>query len=215
MNNKNEPMRDQYNLDGMLLVISGPSGVGKGTVCKELLKDCPQLKLSISVTTRNPRQGEEEGVHYFFRTREQFQQMIQENALLEYANVYGEDYYGTPKDYVHEQLANGNDVVLEIDVAGALQVKKNFPKAVLVFIAPPSVYELERRLRLRGTEEEETVQERLRIAQEELKKIGNYDYVVVNDFVARAKNKVKTILAAERCRTENNIDIIVKLTGRA
>ena len=208
-------LRDRHNLDGLLVVISGPSGVGKGTICKEVLKEHPELTMSISVTTRDPRPGERDGVHYFFRSKEDFKMMIEQDLLLEYANVYGNDYYGTPKEYVHQELYQGNDVILEIDVRGALQVKKNFPRAILIFIAPPSLYELERRLTMRGTEDQEKVNERLQTAVEELQEMRSYDYLVVNDVVENARDKVIQIINAEKCRIENNLETILKLTGRA
>ncbi|MDL2289307.1 guanylate kinase [Clostridia bacterium OttesenSCG-928-F22] len=211
----NSLQRDKHNLDGLLIVVSGPSGVGKGTVCEEILRQHPDIKLSTSITTRERRPGEKEGVHYFFRSREEFETMIENGMLLEYAHVYGDYYYGTPKQYVHDELANGNDVLLEIDVNGALQVKKNFPKAILIFIAPPSLYELERRLKERGTETGEYLNDRLKASVSELEKMRSYDYMVVNDTVTTAREKIDCIITAEKCKIENNRDVIERLTRRA
>jgi len=213
--NREDVLAGKYNLDGLLIVISGPSGVGKGTVCKEVLRRNPELMMSVSVTTRTPRPGEIDGEHYFFKSEEQFREMIEKDQLLEYAYVFGKAYYGTPSEYVHQELHKGNDVLLEIDVAGARQVREKFPKAILIFIAPPSVYELERRLRGRGTEEEHAVASRMMTSREELELMKDYDYVVVNSEIDEATDKIKMIIAAEKCRIENNVDIILKLTGRA
>ncbi|MGI6168331.1 MAG: guanylate kinase [Christensenellales bacterium] len=213
--NKGEVLAGKYNLDGLLIVISGPSGVGKGTICKEVLRRNPDLMMSVSVTTRTPRPGETEGEHYFFRTEEQFQEMIEKEQLLEYAHVFGKAYYGTPSNYVHQELSKGHDVLLEIDVAGAQQVRERFPKAILIFIAPPSIYELERRLRGRGTEGEQMVANRMLTSREELQLMKDYDYVVVNSDIDATTDKIKMIITAEKCRIENNVDIILKLTGRA
>ena len=166
---------------GLLFVISGPSGVGKGTICKKLLERRKELKLSVSVTTRAPRPGEIEGVNYFFRSEEQFQDMIARDEFLEYMCVFGKNHYGTPKAYVAEQRAQGNDVILEIDVNGALNVKKRCPDAVMIFIAPPSMETLKKRLVGRGTETEEAVERRFAEAVKELAAAGEYDYIVVND----------------------------------
>ena len=157
---------------GLLFVISGPSGVGKGTICKKLLERRKELKLSVSVTTRAPRPGEIEGVNYFFRSEEQFQDMIARDEFLEYMCVFGKNHYGTPKAYVAEQRAQGNDVILEIDVNCALNVKKRCPDAVMIFIAPPSMETLKKRLVGRGTETEEAVERRFAEAVKELAKEG-------------------------------------------
>jgi guanylate kinase len=204
----------EFKQSGLLIVLSGPSGVGKGTLCKEVLKEYPNLKLSISVTTRMPRPFEVEGKHYFFRTKEEFLQLIQNDMLIEYAKVFDSNYYGTPRHYVEEEIGKGNDVVLEIDVNGALQVKKNFPQAILVFIAPPSFDELEKRLVNRGTEDEEKIKRRLGAATHELLEIEKYDYVVINDWINQAKRKIINIITAEKCRIKNNKEFIYKITGR-
>lgn len=191
---------------GVLIVLSGPSGVGKGTVCKELLARNPQVKLSVSATTRAPRPGEVEGVSYFFKTREEFERMIAAGEFLEYMDVFGMNYYGTPRAYVEQQLAAGNDIVLEIDVKGAMNVKRLCPEAVLVFIAPPSMETLKKRLVGRGTETAEAVERRTQEAFAEMKLLPEYDYAVVNDVLEDAVCSVETIIKAERLRVCRRAD---------
>lgn len=198
---------------GLLFVISGPSGVGKGTICKKLLERRKELKLSVSVTTRAPRPGEIEGVNYFFRSEEQFQDMIERDEFLEYMCVFGKNHYGTPKAYVAEQRAQGNDVILEIDVNGALNVKKRCPDAVMIFIAPPSMETLKKRLVGRGTETEEAVERRFAEAVKELAAAGKYDYIVVNDSLDKAVNDTESILVSERLHVSNNPKLINILKG--
>ena len=195
---------------GLLFVISGPSGVGKGTICKKLLERRKELKLSVSVTTRAPRPGEIEGVNYFFRSEEQFQDMIERDEFLEYMCVFGKNHYGTPKAYVAEQRAQGNDVILEIDVNGALNVKKRCPDAVMIFIAPPSMETLKKRLVGRGTETEER---RFAEAVKELAAAGEYDYIVVNDSLDKAVKDTESILVSERLHVSNNPNLINILKG--
>jgi len=185
-------------MEGILLIISGPSGSGKGTVVKEL-DPAKDYARSISVTTRKPRVGEEHGRDYFFTTEENFHNMRQENALLEHA-VYVNNFYGTPKNYVEEQIAKGKVVVLEIEVYGALQVREKFPEAVLIFLMPPSVNELEMRLTTRGTEDVVTIEARLKKTIEELPFVEKYDYLVINDDVSLAVEKIDAIVMAERLR---------------
>lgn len=192
---------------GVLIVLSGPSGVGKGTVCKELLARNPQVKLSVSATTRAPRPGEVEGVSYFFKTREEFERMIAAGEFLEYMDVFGMNYYGTPRAYVEQQLAAGNDIVLEIDVKGAMNVKRLCPEAVLVFIAPPSMDTLKKRLVGRGTETAEAVERRTQEAFAEMKLLPEYDYAVVNDVLEDAVCSVETIIKAERLRVCRRTDL--------
>ena len=181
---------------GRLFVISAPSGAGKGTIIKRLLELRPGLVLSVSATTRAPRVGETDGVSYFFTTREKFEEMIAHGEFLEYAEYVGE-YYGTPKKPVHEQLEAGKDVLLEIEVQGARQVLAAEPNAVSIFIIPPSMEELERRLRGRGTDSEEKLVARLQQAQIELGYKNEYDYVVVNDEVDRVSDEILTIIDNE------------------
>ena len=165
---------------GILIVVSGFSGAGKGTLMRKLLETYDNYALSISMTTRAPREGEQHGVEYFFTTKEDFEKKIAENQLIEYATYCG-NYYGTPKEYVEEQLAAGKDVILEIEIQGALQIKKKFPECLLLFVTPPSAKELERRLVGRGTETPQVIADRLARAAEESEGIEAYDYIVVND----------------------------------
>lgn len=184
---------------GLKIVLSGPSGSGKGTIVKELIKD-EQFLLSISATTRSPRQGEEEGVHYFFKTKEAFEAMIQEDELLEYAQFCG-NYYGTPKAFIEDSVKNGKDVILEIEVEGAMQIKKIYPEAIFIFVVPPSLTELENRLVGRGTEQRDVIEQRLARAKEELALYNNYDYVVVNDRLVEALEEIKCIVRAEKLKS--------------
>lgn len=197
----------ENNTKGVLIVLSGPSGVGKGTVCKELLARNPQVKLSVSATTRAPRPGEVEGVSYFYKTKEEFERMIEAGEFLEYMDVFGMNYYGTPRAYVEEQLALGNDILLEIDVKGAMNVKRIEPEAVLVFIAPPSMETLKARLVGRGTETEEAIARRTAEAVAEMQLLPKYDYMIVNDVLTDAVNEVETVLAAERLRVSRRTDL--------
>lgn len=187
---------------GSLFVITGPSGTGKGTVLKEVIKSLDRLYFSVSATTRKPREGEVDGVHYHFLTKERFEELIAGERFLEYAR-YAENYYGTPLDPVLEQLEQGNDVLLEIEVQGALQVKARMPQAVLVFIAPPSFEELEDRLRGRGTESEEVILRRLAIARQECDNMDQFHYVVVNDEVPDAADRLRSVIVSRRCLQEN------------
>ncbi len=186
---------------GILFVLSGPSGVGKGTVRKALFEQDTNLKYSISMTTRNIREGEKDGVDYFFRTHDQFKEMIEQNKLLEYAEYVG-NYYGTPKQYVEEMIEKGHDVFLEIEVQGAMQVKQNFPQGVFIFLIPPSLEELKNRIQDRGTESEELIASRLQEARNEIEMMESYDYVVVNDTIDHAVKKVQAIVQGEHCKKE-------------
>ena len=179
---------------GRLFVISGPSGTGKGTICKELIKD-DKIRLSVSMTTRNPREGEVHGVSYYFAIKEEFLQKIEAGGFLEYAEVFG-NYYGTPKMEVLELLDEGIDVLLEIDVQGALQIKDVYPEAVLVFILPPSMEALRARLTGRGTETQEVVERRLGEASKEISYVIDYDYAVINDNLEEAIDNVKAVIKA-------------------
>ena len=199
-------------LKGLLIVISAPSGTGKTTLTHMLLKAFPNMEFSVSYTTRKPRPGEVNGKDYFFVDRDTFERMIEEGDFLEWAEVYG-NLYGTSKSQVLKALNEGKDVLLDIDTQGALQVKKNFPEAVLIFILPPSLKELERRLRSRGTDDEETIERRLKTARVEIERAPLYDYIVVNDVLEEAFEKLKSIVIAEKCRTERlkgQFDRIVK-----
>lgn len=185
---------------GILIVISGPSAAGKGTVCREVLNYTEEnLELSISATTRKPRAGEVEGVNYFFKSREEFVRMIESNDFIEYAQVY-DNYYGTPKKYVMDKLEEGKNVILEIDVQGAKKVKDSIKDSVLIFIMPPSFEELRKRIKGRGTESVQDIDKRMSKAYDEICHIKDYDYVVVNDDVKKAAEKIICILTAEKCR---------------
>ncbi|MFS1513278.1 guanylate kinase [Chengkuizengella sp. SCS-71B] len=184
---------------GLLIVLSGPSGVGKGTVCAALRKRKPELIYSISATTRQPREGEADGVNYFFKTKEEFQKMIQNNELLEWAEYVG-NYYGTPIEFVKKTIDSGEDIILEIDVQGALKVKEKFPEAVYVFLVPPSIDELKNRIEGRGTESADNIKHRLSMAQEEIELLKHYDYAVVNDKINNACSKIESIIVAEHCK---------------
>ncbi len=207
-------MKEQRN--GLLLVISGPSGVGKGTLVNALMERNQKIKMSVSATTRAPRPGEIEGVHYFFKTEEEFKAMVDRGEFLEYIHVFGSKYYGTPRSFVEQQLASGYDVILEIDVQGAMKVKQSFPDAVLMFITAPSMSEIKSRLIGRGTETMEQVEKRFATAFEEIKMIPQYDYVIINDVVDVAVHHMEAILEAERCRTSrsNYLSESIEDTGR-
>ncbi len=184
----------------MLIVLSGPSGVGKGTVRKAIFSQ-PDLdfEYSISMTTRVPREGEVDGVDYFFKTKEEFEALIEQGKLLEYAEFVG-NYYGTPVDYVRETLDKGKDVFLEIEVQGARQVREKFPDGLFIFLMPPSLSELKKRIVTRGTETEEIINNRLNVAKEEIEMMHLYDYVVENDQIDLACERIKSIVVAEHCR---------------
>ncbi|WBX79618.1 guanylate kinase [Virgibacillus salarius] len=186
---------------GILFILSGPSGVGKGTVRKALFNQDTDLKYSISMTTREKRSGEKDGVDYFYKTKEAFEALIEQNQLLEYAK-YVNNYYGTPRKYVEETLDAGYDVFLEIEVQGALQVKENFPEGVFIFLFPPSLEELKNRIVHRGTESPDLVLNRLKEARKEIEMMDAYDYVVVNDHVDLAVEKVQSIIQSEHLKRE-------------
>ncbi|WP_335870558.1 guanylate kinase [Bacillus sp. 2205SS5-2] len=187
---------------GLLIVLSGPSGVGKGTVRKAVFSEQDtKFEYSISMTTRAPREGEVDGVDYFFKSREEFERLISQEKLLEYAEYVG-NFYGTPVDYVRETLDSGKDVFLEIEVQGAKQVRDKFPEGLFIFLAPPSLSELENRIVTRGTESEELIRNRMNEARKELEMMDLYDYVVENDEVTKAVDRIKCIVIAEHCRRE-------------
>ncbi len=192
---------------GLLIVFSGPSGCGKGTILKQFLARNEDVRVSVSATTRAPREGEQEGVSYFFKTKEEFEELVRSGGMLEYATYVGNSY-GTPRASVEAWRGEGYHVVLEIEVQGALQVKRNCPDALLVFVLPPSFEELERRLTGRGTEEPQVVARRLAMAKEELESAGQYDYILVNDVVEEAVADLETIVNAEQMKTPHMQDFL-------
>ncbi len=197
---------------GILVVVSGFSGAGKGTLMKALLEQYDNYALSISATTRQPRDGEKDGREYFFVTKDQFQEMIAKKQLIEYAQ-YVENYYGTPRDYVQKQMDAGKDVVLEIEIQGALKVKEQFPEALLVFIMPPSAEELKRRLVGRGTETEEVIRNRLERAVKESEGIEEYDYVLINDDIGRCVGEMHQLIQVQHNKPANCLELISRIRG--
>lgn len=195
---------------GLLFIISGPSGAGKGTVYNKVVEKRPEIKKSISVTTRTPREGEIEGVHYYFRTIEQYREMIARGEFLETAQVYL-NCYGTPKAPVFEMLKNGDDVLFEVDIHGVKSIKNKYPEAIAIFIMPPSFEILEQRLRGRGTDSEESIERRLSESKNELKKFNMFDYIVFNDNVETAIDQVVAIIDSEKCKIKNNLSEIMKI----
>ena len=190
---------------GLLIVVSGASGTGKGTVCKKLLSELPNVHYSISATTRQPRQGEVDGREYYFISEDDFKQWIADGKFLEFAEVYG-NFYGTPLTKIEERLNRGEDVLLEIDVQGALNVKRKCPDGVYIFLLPPSLDELKRRIEGRGSETPDSLKRRLQAAVAEIQIGREYDYAVVNDTVDKAVAQIEAILVAERCRVARNTD---------
>lgn len=198
------------NREGILIIISGFAGTGKGTIVKELIKNYDQYALSVSMTTRNPRPGEVDGQAYFFVTKEHFEKTIDEGGLIEYAS-YCDNYYGTPKAYVEEQLNAGKDVILEIEIQGALKIKEMFPSALLLFVMPPSATELKNRLVGRGTETPEVVEKRMRRAAEEAEGIENYDYIIVNDEIDKCVLRTHSIIEAAHAKPTRNKTFIEQI----
>lgn len=190
---------------GFLIVLSGPSGAGKNSVMNAVFPTIPNLKYSVSVTTRPPRKGEVDGVDYFFRTEEEFDELIQQDKLLEYATFVGYRY-GTPKDFVMEQIANGNTVIMDIDIQGASQIRQKMPEAVFVFLLPPTRAELEKRLTLRGSDAQGEIAERLQKSWEELQHVVHYDYFIINDELSRAAEQLRNIILSESSKV-SRIDL--------
>ena len=197
---------------GLLIVVSGASGTGKGTVCKKILSDMPKIFYSVSATTRQPRPGETDGVEYFFISREEFQNWIAEDKFLEYAEVYG-NFYGTPLHKIEERLNRGENVLLEIDTQGALNVMKKCPEGIFIFLLPPSLEELKNRIKNRGTETPESLERRFNSAKAEISLGKKYQYAVVNDSVDSAVQKIKEIISAETCKVSRNKKIFEYLTS--
>ncbi|MGI6778119.1 MAG: guanylate kinase [Acetivibrionales bacterium] len=197
---------------GLLVVISAPSGTGKGTLL-ELIKDSnDKVRLSVSVTTRKPRENETDGNNYFFKTQREFKEMIANNELVEWVE-YCDNYYGTPKKYVEEIIGQGFNVILEIEVEGAMNIRKKYPDSVLIFILPPSFKVLEKRIRARGTEEPEIIKKRLEKATKEIEYVSLYDYVIINDKISDAVDDINSIIRAELLKYERNKDILNKIGG--
>lgn len=190
---------------GLLIVISGPSGTGKGTVCKKLLSSEKDMKISISATTREARNGEVDGISYYFTDKDTFEKQIGEDEFLEYAKVY-DNYYGTPKRYVIDEINKGNNVLLEIDIQGALQVKEKYPEGLFIFILPPSMKELKKRIVGRGTESEKAIEKRFKSAFDEIDYIKEYDYFVINDEVEAAVERIRTIMIAQNFKITDDIE---------
>ena len=195
---------------GLLLVISGFAGSGKGTICKELMRRYDNYAFSVSATTRDPRPGEQDGVDYFFIPKERFLEMIEAKELLEYAQ-YVSNYYGTPRKYVEEKLLEGKDVILEIECQGALQVKELFPEAVLFFVMPPNVQEIYNRLKGRGTETEEVILKRMKRGQEEAETIAKYDYLLINDDLNETVTRLHETVNSARNAAERNKDLVARI----
>ena len=192
---------------GVLIVLSGPAGVGKGTICNNIVESDENIFLSVSATTRAPRGAEQDGVQYFFKSKEEFENMIANDELLEYAS-FCDNYYGTPKKAVMDRINDGSDVILEIEVQGAFQVKEKFPEAVLVFVLPPSFEELKNRLVGRGTETPEVVEKRLTRAHDELKLAADYDYIIVNNTIEDSTAQLATIIKAEKNKPYRNKQLL-------
>lgn len=190
---------------GKMYVVSGPSGVGKGTVVKGLLEKYDEIFLSVSATTREKREGEEEGINYYYKGKQEFTDMIENGEFLEWAK-FCENYYGTPRKPVEKMLEAGKDVLLEIEIQGAMEVKKNFPESIFIFIAPPTVNDLLERLKGRGTETEDVINLRVNTAKKELGYAKEYDYIIVNDVVEKTVENFISIITAERLKTERCID---------
>jgi len=200
------------NQKGLLMVISGPSGTGKGTLVKHLLKRNNRIQLSVSATTRNPRTGEVDGVNYFFLKEAEFKEKLEQDEFLEHAEVYG-NFYGTPKAFVENQLNKGQSVLLEIDIVGALQIREKFDEVVFLFVIPPSLKELQRRIKTRGTETPEQMAKRMDSALEEIKELKQYDYVILNDQIDKATRLIESIVEAELASVKRSQSYWLDLFG--
>lgn len=195
---------------GLLIIISAPSGTGKSTLCRKLISDFPNVCYSVSLTTRVPRRGEVQGKDYFFVSQNEFKQKIKSGELAEWALVHGH-YYGTPKNFLKKNLVKGKDIILDIDVRGAMKLKKRYPQGVFIFLAPPSFSELERRIKGRRSNNEATIKKRLTNARWEMGRIGSYDYLVINDRLVDAFTQVKSIILAEKSKVKRSKKKIQKL----
>lgn len=192
---------------GLLIVVSGPSGTGKGTIIKALRKTNSNISVLPSVTTRNPRKGEKEGYSYYFTTREEFKKMIKENEFVEWVE-YCDNYYGTPRKQLEDSLKSGTDTILEKEVEGAIKIKEQYPGCVSVFLLPPSFKELERRIEHRGTEDASIIDKRLKKALQEMSYINKYDYVIINDCIKSSVKAINCIIQAEKLKTKRNLDVL-------
>jgi guanylate kinase len=198
---------DAYSNQGIVLVVSGPSGTGKGTILSKFREENKDVMFSISATTREPRASELDGVHYFFKTKDQFEHMIGNGQLLEWVNYCG-NYYGTPCDYVNDNISKGKDIILELEVDGAMSIKKNLPESVLVFVMPPSYDELKMRISNRGSETRESIDKRMHSALNEISRAKYYDYVIVNDQLNQAIENLNAVLIAEKIRVKRKKSLL-------
>lgn len=203
-----------YRRQGLLLVLSGPSGVGKGTICKEVVSGNLNIVVSVSATTRPQRKNEVEGVSYFFKSKEEFASMTENGEFLEYITGFDGMSYGTPREFVFDHLNKGRDVILEIDVEGGLKIKQMYNEAVLIFIAPPSMEELRHRLVERGTQSAQSIDVRTKKAYEELAAIPDYDYIIVNNTISEACEGVRSIMHSEKSKVARNMDLISRLAKK-
>ena len=197
-------------MKGILIVVSGFAGAGKGTIMNRLISEYPDYALSVSATSRSPRPGEQEGINYFFKTREEFEDMIGKDEFLEYAEYVG-NYYGTPRAFVDRKLNEGKNVLLEIEIQGAMQIKEKYPEALLVFVMPPSARELKDRLTKRGTETEDVIEKRMKRAVSESEGIENYDYIVINEDVDKCTALLHNIIQSAACTPSRQKDFIEKI----
>jgi len=196
--------------EGLLVVVCGPSGVGKGTIIKSFKDKIKNIRLSVSATTRNPRQGEEDGINYFFKTQEEFEEMIKNNELVEWVEYCG-NFYGTPIKYIEDSVKLGYDVVMEIEVEGAAQIREKYPDMVSIFILPPSFEELKKRIDGRGTEKPHVIKKRLDRAKKEIQSVEKYDYIIINDNVDEAADELRCILLSEKHKFKRNEGILKQI----